>query len=125
MLNGDQFFVERDPLLFFDNWQIQCVRWGPWKLHLARYNSYAWTPDPPDGRWNLPLVHPELYHIDNDPGENYDRAPEKPQLIADLKKRTEEIIQSLPDEARRAWRDTLAVRVQETPVGGLPLREGK
>jgi arylsulfatase A-like enzyme len=124
MLTGEKPFIERDPLLFFDRWDVQCVRWGPWKLHLARYNSYAWTVDPPGGRMNLPLRRPELYHVDDDPTESYDRAPEKSQLVADLKKRAEELMQSMPDDARRAWRDTFAQRVQETPVGALPAREG-
>lgn len=124
MLTGEKLFIERDPLLFFDRWDVQCVRWGPWKLHLSRYNTYAWTVDPPGGRMNLPLRKPELYHVDNDPTESYDRSSEKSQLVADLKKRAEEIVQSMPDEARRAWRDTFSQRVQETPVGALPLKEG-
>ena len=48
ILTGEKLFIERDPLLFFDRWDVQCVRWGPWKLHLSRYNSYAWTVDPPE-----------------------------------------------------------------------------
>lgn len=123
MLTGNVAFIERDPLLFFDNWNIQCVRWGPWKLHLARYNSYAWTVDPPGGRMNLPLSHPELYHIDEDPAEGYDRAPEKPELVDDMRKRVQDMLFSLPDQVRFAWRDTMATRVQDTPVGGLPLKE--
>ena len=108
MLSGEKPFMGRDRLLFFDNWNVQCVRWGPWKLHLARYNSFAWTEDPPGGRWNLPLPRPELYHIDDDPTESYDRASEKGELVSDLKKRVEDMMLSLPDEARRAWRNTLA-----------------
>jgi len=124
MLSGEKEYMSRDPLLFFDNWNVQCVRWGPWKLHLARYNSYAWTVDPPEGRWNLPLPRPELYQVDADPTESYDRSLEKPELVASLKKRVEDMMLSMPDEARRAWRDTLAQHVQDTPVGGLPARDG-
>jgi arylsulfatase len=124
MLTGEKQYMGRDPLLFFDNWNLQCVRWGPWKLHLARYNSYAWTVDPPGGRWNLPLAKPELYQVDDDPTESYDRSSEKAELVADLKKRVEEMMLSFPDEARRAWRDTLAQHVQDTPVGGLPAKDG-
>ena len=124
MLTGEKLFIERDPLLFFDRWDVQCVRWGPWKLHLSRYNSYAWTVDPPGGRMNLPLRKPELYHVDNDPTESYDRAPENVQLVEFLKKRAEELMQSMPDDARRAWRDTFSQHVQETPVGALPAKDG-
>ena len=35
VLTGEAPIVERDPLLFFDGWDVQCVRWGPWKLHLS------------------------------------------------------------------------------------------
>lgn len=122
-LAGEQPYMEREALLFFDNWQIQCVRWGPWKLHLSRYNSYAWTVDPPGGRFNLPLPEPELYHIDDDPGENYDRAAEQPQIVNELKQRVERLLLSHPEQVRSAWRDTLARRVQSTPVGALPRGE--
>jgi len=123
MLTGEEPFIERGVLLFFDNWNIQCARWGPWKLHLSRYNSYAWTIDPPGGRLNLPLANAELYHIDEDPSEAYDRAPEKAQLVEDLKKKVGDMLFSFPDQVRFAWRDTLSQRVQDTPVGGLPLKE--
>ena len=124
MLTGEQSYVERDPLLFFDRWSIQCVRWGPWKLHLTRYNSVAWTSEPPGGRRNLPLPQPELYHIDEDPSESYDCAAEHPQLVADLRKRVEQMLPSFPAEVRIAWRDALNERVQLTPVGALPARDG-
>ena len=69
MLTGEKPFLSRDPLLFFDRFDLQCVRWGPWKLHLARYNSYAWTADPPEGHFNLPLPTPELSGVDDDPAK--------------------------------------------------------
>jgi arylsulfatase A len=123
MLSGEREHVDRDILLFFDGWNVQCVRWGPWKLHLARYNSYAWTSDPPGGRWNLPLKNPELYHVDDDPGENYDCAPEKKQLVNDLKERFDRLMLSMPQQVRAAWQETLSQRVYDTPTGALPGRE--
>lgn len=123
ILSGDQPFVDREALLFFDGWQIQCIRWGPWKLHVARYNTYAWTLDPPGGRCNLPLPRPELYHIDEDPGESYDRAAEKPDLVNELKGRVERLLLNMPEKVRTAWRDTLSQRTQDTPAGALPRRD--
>lgn len=120
MLTGDRPFVDRDQLLFFDNWQLQCVRWGPWKLHFARYNSFAWTADPPGGRMNLPLPKPELYQVDEDPGESYDMATEKPELVANIRKRIDELMAGFPDPVRAAWRDTMSQKVADTPVGALP-----
>jgi arylsulfatase A len=123
MLSGEVQYVGREVLLFFDVWNVQCVRWGPWKLHLSRYNSNPWTVDPPGGRVNLPLANPELYHVDADPGESYDRAPENKQLVLDLQQRAERLLLTFPEPARAAWRDTLARRVQQTPAGSLPQPE--
>ena len=122
-LTGDKPWVDRDILLFFDNWQLQCARWGPWKLHFARYNSFAWTADPVGGRFNLPLRHPELYNIDEDPGESYDMSPEKPDIVAAIQKMINDKLQAFPDRVRSAWRDTLAQPTEDTPVGALPERK--
>ena len=124
MLTGQAMYIERDPLLFFDVWNLQCVRWGPWKLHLSRYNSFAWTVDPPGGRVNLPLAHPELYNVDEDATESYDRASSKPETVTILKKRVDDLLMSFPDQVRVAWRDTMTHKVQETPAGSLPSEEG-
>ena len=123
MLTGEQPYIDREALLFFDTWHLQCVRWGPWKLHVARYNSYAWTQDPPGGRFNLPLPRPELYHIDNDPAEAYDRAPENPELVKDLVARVDRLLLSMPQQVRTSWQDTLSRRVMAPPVGALPRAE--
>src|SRR5262249_14665653 len=39
LLTGSQKFVEREALLYFDGWHLQCARWRQWKLHFARFNS--------------------------------------------------------------------------------------
>jgi arylsulfatase A-like enzyme len=120
VLSGKEPAMSREALLFFDGYNIQCVRWGPWKLHLARYNSFAWTQDPPGGRFNLPLPQPELYHVDNDPSEAYDRASDHPDVIQDLRARVERLLHSMPEPVRAAWQETVARRVEGTPVGALP-----
>lgn len=122
LLSGERPTLNREALLFFDSWEIQCVRWGPWKLHLSRYNTYAWTLDPPGGRRNLPLPKPELYHIDDDPTESYDRSSEKPEVVQELQARVERLLLSMPDAVRSAWRDTQSQRIQMTPPGALPRR---
>lgn len=124
MLSGEATSLIRDPLLFFDGWNIQAVRWGPWKLHLARYNSFPWTQDPPGGRMNLPLPHPELYQIDEDPGETLDLADENPDVVNRLRSWVESMLAGMPAEVRNAWKVTNARRVQETPAGALPRLEG-
>ncbi|HYO84243.1 MAG TPA: sulfatase, partial [Bryobacteraceae bacterium] len=124
VLTGKVPFIDREPILFFDGYEIQCVRWGPWKLHLSRYNSVAWTQDPPGGRQNLPLPNPELYHIDTDPAEAYDRSSERPDIVRDLIARVEREMVTLPDVVGACWRETMRKRVQATPVGALPRTEG-
>jgi arylsulfatase A-like enzyme len=120
ILTGEKPYVERDILLFFDGWQLQCARWGPWKLHFARYNSFAWTIDPAGGRFNLPLRHPELYNVDDDPGESYDMAPEKSQVVTGIMKMVDDSLAAFPDQVRSAWSDTISQQTDETPVGALP-----
>jgi arylsulfatase A len=120
MLTGDKPYLDRDVVLFFDSWQLQCARWGPWKLHFARYNSYAWTPDPPGGRFNLPLRQPELYNVDDDPTESYDIAPEQPDVVANIRKMVEAALATYPDQVRSAWRETITQATDDTPVGALP-----
>lgn len=124
MLTGERAYVERDVLLYFDDLNIQCARWGPWKLHLARYNSPAWTPDPPGGRRNLPLPHPELYDVAADPSEAFDLATQKPAIVDKIKAMVDEQLLRLPDSVRWAWRDTMSIKVQETPAGAFPAVEG-
>jgi arylsulfatase A-like enzyme len=122
VLTGEKAYAEREALLFFDGQEIQAVRWGPWKLHVSRYNSHAWTMDPPGGRVNLPLNPPELYHIDSDGAEAYDRASEKPEVVADLLARIDRLLLGMPEQVRTAWRDTRNRRVIQTPAGALPQR---
>jgi arylsulfatase len=123
MLSGERSYIERDVLLFFDGWQVQCARWGPWKLHVARYNSYAWTVDPPGGRWNLPLPRPELYNVDEDPAESYDQAPDRLEVVQSIRQRVESLMTGLPGQAQDAWRDTMARQVYDTPAGALPQQQ--
>jgi arylsulfatase A len=120
ILTGENEYPGREPLLFFDVWNIQCVRWGPWKLHLSRYNSPAWLAEPREGRRNLPLRSAELYHVDDDPTESYDRAADNQEIVNRLRTHVEQMLPTLPDQVRVAWRDTMNQRVQETPAGSLP-----
>ena len=76
--------------IYHDGWIAGTVHRAPWEA---------------EPRQKLQEDNWELYHVDDDPTESYDRAPQQAQLVADLKSRVEEMVHSLPDEARRAWRD--------------------
>jgi arylsulfatase A len=122
LLTGEKTDVDREALLYFDSWQIQCARLGRWKLHVARYNSIIWTPDPPGGRFNLPLTKPELYDVETDPDESCNVASANPKIVADLQSRIARMIPSFPQDVVNAWRDTVSTKVQDTPVGALPVK---
>lgn len=121
LLAGKAEDVEREMFLYFDSFHLQCARWGPWKLHFARYNTTAWMPGPPEGRLNLPLVHPELYHMDNDPEESYEESEDNPEVVEQMRRRVEQLLLTFPDPVRNAWRDTQRQPVEDTPVGAPPV----
>jgi arylsulfatase A len=121
IMAGQTDSIERDALLYFDDLQLQCARWGKWKLHVARYNSKAFEPGPPEGRMNLPLRRPELYDIENDPEESYDAAVDNPAVVERIRTRINEMLQSFPDTVRACWRDTMTTPVADTPADALPV----
>ncbi len=118
LLTGQAKTLDREALLYFDNWNVQCARWGKWKLHFARYNSFAYSPAPAAGRMNLILAQPELYDLENDPDESYDMAPENPKVVAEIQARVERLMAGFPQEVRTAWAN--ARKSRQTAVGALP-----
>lgn len=106
VLSGKQLSLEREALLYFDNWHAQCIRHGQYKLHLSRYNSQVYSPAPAGGRINLPLPQPELYNVALDVDESYDIAPEKPEIVKDLTARYERLLAGFPQEVTEAWAKT-------------------
>ena len=110
----------REPLLYFDDWNVQCARWGKWKLHFARYNSFVYGPAPTGGRVNLALRNQELYDLENDPQESYDVAAGNPEIVKDIQSRVERLLTGFPEEVGNAWRATQSRKTAPTPAGALP-----
>jgi arylsulfatase len=126
MIHGDRQSTERAPLLYFDNWDLQCARWMNWKLHIARHNTAAYAPAPPGGRVSLLLPKPELYDLAGDPDESYDVAAENPQVLARMEARIAEMIESFPEPVRRAYAEALARKSDpNTPTGAYPRPPGQ
>jgi arylsulfatase A len=120
LLSGQRATIEREALLYFDDWNVQCARWGKWKLHFMRYNSPPYVPAPQGGRINLPLPAPELYDLESDPDESYDVAPENPKIVAEIQHRVERLLGGFPEEVRKAYRDAKALQVENSNVGQVP-----
>lgn len=120
ILSGAKSSLEREAMLYFDYVYLHCARLGPWKLHISRYNSMAYNPPPVDGRINLPLKHPELYHLPDDPDESYDVAPEHPEIVAEIQARIAKLIPTFPENIQKAYRDTMARPTRDKPAASLP-----
>lgn len=121
LLHGDRESIDRPPLLYFDNWDLQCARWMNWKLHIARHNTAAYTPAPPGGRRSYLLAKPELYNLANDPDESYDVAPENPQIVAQLLGKIAELVSGFPEPVQKAYAEVQARKADPaTPVGAYP-----
>ena len=122
LLRGWQTTLNRDAFLYFNDIELQAARLGDWKLHVARFNTWMYSPIPAGGRVNLPLPSPELYHVATDPAESHDRSSRNPDQVAAIRARMDLLIQTFPSGIVQAWTDTLNYRVQNTSVGALPIQ---
>ncbi|HET8550780.1 MAG TPA: sulfatase [Bryobacteraceae bacterium] len=120
LLAGRRKSVEREAVLYFDGVHVQCARLGPWKLHLARYNSYVYGPAPAGGRKNLPLANPELYNVVHDPAESYDAAAGHPEIVRDIMARVKSLLASFPEPIQAAYAATRGLEASMPPAGHLP-----
>ena len=120
VLSGQVDNIAHDVFLYFDSWDIQCARYGPWKLHISRNNTFPWSPSPAGGAYNLPLPQPELYNVDTDPDESYDTAPLHPDVVADITARVQSKVPTFPPEALNAWNTTMGYPTQSTAIDALP-----
>ncbi len=120
LLHGDKTSIERDPLLYFDNWDLQCARWMNWKLHVARHNTGAYMPAPAVGRRSYPLPKPELYNLAEDPDESYDVAAENPQIAAQIQAKIIEMLKTFPEPVQKAWAEQMERKTNPTSTGAYP-----
>jgi len=72
VLAGDPQVQPRETFFYFRGLNLDAVRWGPWKLHLALADNRNATP------------RPQLFHLVNDLGEKNDVASEQPAVVAKL-----------------------------------------
>ncbi len=103
---------------FADN-ELQAVSSGPWKLVLP--HTYRTLGGKPGGRDGLPsgyeqrkVTQPELYNVDDDPGETTDVAAQHAEIV--------ERLLLVAERARQDLGDSLTARVGKgaRPSGRLP-----
>jgi arylsulfatase A-like enzyme len=116
---------DRDVFLYFDSWNLQCARLGPWKLHLTRYNTPPWIPLPANWRMNLPLASPELYNLEDDPAETTDMASNHPDMVAMITARVQAMVPTFPSVVQSLWANTMSQPPVYCPAGGWPAGPGQ
>jgi arylsulfatase len=121
LLTGEKKSIDREALLYFDNWDLQCARWNQWKLHVARHNSSTYSAAPAGGRHNFVLPRPELYNLALDPEESYDVAPSHPDIVAQMEGRIEKLLATFPQPVQQAYAESKARKVDPaTPIAARP-----
>ncbi|MEZ5399424.1 MAG: sulfatase [Bryobacteraceae bacterium] len=120
MLDGSRPSIEREALLMFDTMDLQCARWGKWKLHLARRNVQIYNPAPAGGAMTLPLPAPELYDVTTDVDESYDVAAENPNVVAEMRRRIDGVMAGMPEPVRTAWTGVSGKKVGRSWAGQAP-----
>jgi arylsulfatase A len=120
ILTGQVESLDRDVILHFNNWDMQCANYGPWKLHIARSSNFPWGPAQVGGTYNLNLPTPELYNVENDPDESCDVAPANQAVVAEITARVKAMLPTFPNDVMNAWNYTQSLPVQGMNIGALP-----
>jgi arylsulfatase len=108
LFSGEREQMDREALLYFDSYYLQCARLGKWKLHVSRQNCPPYVPPPSEGRFNVPLVPGELYNLERDPDESYDQAEEHPEVVEEIRARIKQLLLDLPEDVRQTYANTEA-----------------
>ncbi len=126
LLSGQVKSIDREVLLYFDNWDLQCAKWMNWKLHIARHNSSTYSATPAGGRHNYVLIKPELYNLADDPQESYDVATEHPDIVAEIQKRVARLMEQFPEPVKTAYAESKARPYDPlTPTAARPRPTGQ
>ena len=123
LLSGESGDIPREPLLYFENVNLECLRWKNWKLHVSRSNTVKWSPAPSGGVQQFLLPRPELYDLSRDPDESYDVAPQNPGVVKEMTARMEAAMTTFPTHIQKAWADTKARKADRTQTGNVTREE--
>ena len=79
VLLGQSKESAREAHFYFDGYELQAVRRGPWKLAIAPQRGSIGGRTDPDT-----LIHPRLYHLASDIGERHNVANANPEVVREL-----------------------------------------
>lgn len=96
ILKGENSQSQTETFFYWTEAQLFAVRSGKWKLHVRQMQSLT------DWGESQVLAEPELYDLEFDPGERYDRAADYPELVDSLQSlfeahQQEMMLDALPD----------------------------
>jgi arylsulfatase A-like enzyme len=78
VLRGETPVSPRREMYYWREGELYAVRQGPWKAHFITQGCYGRGPE------KQQQEVPELYHLDQDPGEQYDVADRHPEVVQRL-----------------------------------------
>jgi hypothetical protein len=88
---------------------------------MSRGNVPPYTAEPKVGYFNLKLLNPELYNINEDPEEATDLSGQHPDVVRELQTTVLQLLPTLPAQVQNAWRDTESRKVYPNEAGGYPV----
>jgi hypothetical protein len=94
----------RSDLFYYRGGLLFAVRYGPWKAHFRTQTGYT---EPAPTRHDPPL----LFHLEEDPGERFDRSASEPDVIERILRLTRE------HEARMERGENQLVKQADRPTG--------
>ncbi len=107
LLIGGEKPDRRDPALYFSGMEggfnLQCARQGRWKLRIAQYTKDPYVLGTAAGE-NLLLSKPELYDLDEDPGESYDIASLHPDMVRQMIQQIDQMVPTFPEKVVETYR---------------------
>lgn len=102
LLGGSDTEPDRPhPLLYFSGFRggfdLQCARSGNWKLRISQYANEPYVLGGECGE-NYLLEKPELFDLDDDPGESYDVADKYPEVVKRISAEVDRLVPSFPQK---------------------------
>ncbi|MDF1863959.1 MAG: sulfatase, partial [Saprospiraceae bacterium] len=90
ILKGETDKSPRNEFYYWRRAEFHAIRSGKWKLHIKQTSPIVY--------WNkYEMERPELYEIESDIGEKYDRYESEPEIVAELMQKIEQHLEDTKD----------------------------